>query len=296
MIIVICGPTGVGKTKLSIELAKKLNGEIINADSMQTYIGLDIATAKIKEESKEKIPHHLFDINNISDMYTIYDYQRDAREKIKEIETRKKIPIFVGGSGLYIKSALYDLEFSEEGKRNDYSHLTNEELYNRVLEYEDTSIHVNNRKRLERILNKYENNAVIGKNGNKKIYDFLCIGLTTDRTNLYNIINNRVDQMIENGLLEEAKKIYDMGEVVRKSKAIHTCIGYKELFPYFDGDISLNEAIELIKKNSRRYAKRQYTYFKHQIDSIKWFDVDYNNFSVTIKNVLKYIDSKKQKD
>lgn len=293
MIIVICGPTGVGKTKLSIALAKKLNGEIINADSMQTYIGLDIATAKIKEEEKANIPHHLLDINDVSAMYTIYDYQRDARKKIEEIKKKNKTPILVGGSGLYIKSALYDLEFSKEEKEFDYSHLTNEELYNKVSEYTDTTIHINNRKRLERLLNKYENNSIIGRNGNKKVYDFICIGLTTDRENLYNNINNRVEKMIKEGLIDEAKDLYNKKVY---SKAIQTCIGYKELYKYFDGEISLNDAIELIKRNSRRYAKRQYTYFNHQIDTIQWFDVDYNNFSNTINEVLKYLDSKKQKD
>ena len=225
MIIVICGPTGVGKTKLSIELAKKLNGEIINADSMQTYIGADIATAKIKEEEKEGINHYLFDINNIEDMYTIYDYQKDARAKIKEIEKKGKTPILVGGSGLYIKSALYDFELNKEEEKKDYSNLTNEELYNKVKEYGETNIHKNNRKRLERLLEKYENNSVIGNKGNNKLYDFICIGLTTDRDALYKIINDRVDKMVKEGLIEEAKGFFDRSI---NSKAINTCIGYKE--------------------------------------------------------------------
>ena len=285
MIIVICGPTGVGKTKLSIELAKKLNGEIINADSMQTYIKADIATAKIKEEEKEGITHHLFDINDINDMYTIYNYQIDARKKIEEIKSKEKTPIFVGGSGLYIKSALYDFELNKELEKKDYSNLTDDELYKRVLEYTNTSIHKNNRKRLERLLEKYENNSFIGTNGNKKLYDFICIGLTTDRDKLYEIINNRVDKMVKDGLVEEAKAFYDKKIY---SKAINTCIGYKELYKYFDGEISKDEAIDLIKRNSRRYAKRQYTYFNNQLD-VKWFDVDYENFNNTINNVLKYI-------
>ena len=285
MIIVICGPTGVGKTKLSIELAKKLNGEIINADSMQTYIGADIATAKIKEQEKEEIPHYLFDINNINDMYTIYDYQKDARKIIKEIENKNKTPILVGGSGLYIKSALYDYELVPEQDKKDYSDLTNEELYNKVLNYTNTNIHINNRKRLERLLEKYENSSIIGNNGNKKLYDFICIGLTTDRNNLYEIINNRVDKMIAEGLIEEAKAFYDKNI---HSKAIKTCIGYKELYQYFDGNIAKEEAIALIKKNSRRYAKRQYTFFNNQMD-VKWFNVDYKDFNNTINEVLKYI-------
>ena len=285
MIIVICGPTGVGKTKLSIELAKKLNGEIINADSMQTYIGADIATAKIKEEEKENIPHHLFNINNIEDMYTIYDYQKDAREKIEEINQKNKTPILVGGSGLYIKSVLYDFELNKEEEKKDYSNLTNEELFNRLKEFTTPNIHINNRKRLERLLEKYENNSKIGTNGNKKLYDFICIGLTTNREKLYSIIDNRVDKMLDEGLLEEAKAFYDKKIY---SKAIKTCIGYKELYQYFNGTTSKEEAIDLIKRNSRRYAKRQYTYFNNQMN-VKWFDVDYDNFNNTVNEVIKYI-------
>ena len=289
MIIVVCGPTGVGKTKLSIELAKIYDAEIINADSMQTYIDMNIATAKIKESEKEGIPHHLFDINKPEDMYTIYDYQKDARKKIDEITSRGKNVIFVGGSGLYIKSALYDFELNEEEQKRDYSNMSDKEIIDKLRDYIDiNSIDINNRKRLERRLEKYDNGSIIGDKGNNKIYDFICIGLTMDREVLYNRINNRVDEMVKEGLVEEAKSFYDRHLY---SKAIKTCIGYKELYKYFDGNCSLEEAVDNIKKASRHYAKRQYTYFNHQMD-VTWFNVDLNRFDNTINQVIEYINKK----
>ena len=285
-IIVIIGPTGVGKTKLSVELAKKVNGEIINADSMQFYKGLDIGTAKIKEEEKNGVKHHLFDIKDPNDMYTIFDYQIDARNCINDILGRGKTPILVGGSGLYIRAALYDYKLDFEDIKLDFSDLTNEELLNRCLSIDPKcNIHLNNRKRLERFLNKSLNNSEIVTNS-KPIYDFTMIGLTTFRKNLYDIINNRVDKMIEEGLLDEVKSFYDKGI---RSKAIMTGIGYKELYSYFDKEITLEEAIELIKKNSRHLAKRQYTFFNNQFNDIKWFNTDYDNFSNTINEVYDYI-------
>ncbi len=285
-IIVIIGPTGVGKTKMSVELAKAFNGEIINADSMQFYKDLDIGTAKIKEEEKENIKHHLFDIKDVSEMYTIYDYQKDAREIIDKLKKEKKTPIMVGGSGLYIRAALYDYQLSKENLILDYSPYTNEQLLEKCLEIDkNCNIHVNNRKRLERYLNKNANNTKI-INDSKPVYDFVLIGLTTDRANLYNIINNRVDKMVKEGLIEEVKKFYDKGI---RSKAIMTGIGYKELYSYFDNSITLEEAIELIKKNSRHLAKRQYTFFNNQFKDIKWFNVDYDNFNNTVEKVISYI-------
>ena len=162
MIVVIVGPTGVGKTKLSVELAKKLNGEIINADSTQVYKGLDIATAKVKENEKEGIPHHLFDIKDVKEDYTVFDYQQDSRKVIDDILKRKKTPIMVGGTGLYIKASLYDYEFEDETKHADYSPYSNEELYEKALKIDkNMKIHKNNRKRLERFLDYYLNNNCI---------------------------------------------------------------------------------------------------------------------------------------
>lgn len=286
MIIVITGPTGVGKTKLSVSLAKKINAEVINADSMQVYKGLDIATAKIKEEEKEGVVHHLFDIAEVNDNYSVYDYQRDCRRKIEEITSRGKNIIIVGGTGLYIKSALYNYEFNEEDNTYDFSNMSNNEILNKIKEYdEDIDIHVNNRQRLERALTKVMNGTVNSLKGNQKLYDFKMIGLTLDRDLLYKRIDSRVDEMVRDGLIEEARMLYDKGVY---SKSIKTGIGYKELYQYFDGKITLDEALDLIKKNSRHYAKRQYTFFNNQF-SMKWFNVDLDNFDNTIDEVYKYV-------
>ena len=287
-IIVIVGPTGVGKTKLSVELAKKINAEIINADSMRVYKRLNIGTAKVSEEEKQNVPHHLFDIVNPKDMYTVFDYQKDGRQKIKEILSKNKKVIVVGGTGLYIKALLYDYKFDIEKEKYDFSNFSNEELYNKIMKIDNTNtVHINNRKRLERTLTKLLNNSFSKKEGNKKLYDFSLIGLTTDRENLYKIINKRVDVMVKNGLLEEVKELYD--DKIN-SKAINTGIGYKELYKYFNNEITKEEAIDDIKQNSRRYAKRQYTFFNNQMD-VKWFNTNYENFDKTIDEVLLYLET-----
>ena len=289
MVIVITGPTATGKTKLSIELAKKLNGEIINADSTQVFKDLNIATAKVTEEEKEGIKHHLIDIKNINENYTVYDYQKDARKIINNILSRKKTPIIVGGTGLYIKACLYDYKFEEENNKNNYENESTEELYQKLIKVDqNTLIHPNNRKRIIRALNYYnENKKPLSskEKTDKLLYDTIFIGLTTDRQKLYEKINNRVDKMVELGLIEEAKKIYDTKII---SKAVMTPIGYKELFPYFENKCKLNECIEKIKQKSRNYAKRQYTWFNNQMN-IKWFNVDYDNFDKTIEEVYNYI-------
>lgn len=289
MVIVITGPTAVGKTKLSVELAKKINGEVINADSTQVYKGLDIATAKIKENEKEGIVHHLFDIKDITEDYTVYDYQKDARKLIDDILKRGKTPILVGGTGLYIKACLYDYKFEQDVKFNDYSTLTNEQIYNKLkLVDKNIDMHVNNRKRLVNALNYYELTGKLfseKEKTDKLLYDTIFIGLTIDRTLLYDRINKRVDIMVKEGLIEESLKIYKSNI---RTKAVMTPIGYKELFNYFDGVKSMDECIELIKQNSRKYAKRQYTWFNNQMD-INWFNVDLDNFDNTINEVYNYI-------
>ena len=283
MIICITGPTAVGKTDLSIALAHKYNAIIINCDAMQVYKGLDIGTAKIKEAEKEGVPHYLLDFVPVDNNYTVFDYQKDARKVLEE--NKEKNIIFVGGTGLYLKSALYDYRFNTENKENskDYSDYTNEELLKMCLKKDkNCNIHVNNRQRLERFLTKEVNEVVPCR----PLYQFYTIGLTTTRDVLYTKINNRVDKMINDGLVNEAKYYYD-----RKifSKALLTGIGYKELYKYFEGKISFEEAIALIKKNSRHYAKRQYTWFNHQMN-VKWFNTNYEDFSKTIAEVENYID------
>lgn len=225
MIYVITGPTGVGKTKLSIMLAKKKNAIILNADSMQVYKELNIGTAKIKEEEKCGISHYLFDIKSINEEFNAYLYQQMGRKLLNEYKDRNII--IVGGTGLYIKALLYDYTFDEN------------------------------------------------ENKNAKLYDFKIIGLTRDRNHLYNIINERVDYMIENGLLEEAKSLYDKNI---KTRVLSAAIGYKELFEYFDKKNSLESAIQKINQNSRHYAKRQYTFFNNQFEDIKWYNVDEISF------------------
>lgn len=289
-VIVITGPTGVGKTKLSVALAKKINGEIINGDSMQVYRHLDIGTAKITEEEKEGIPHHLFDICDINDNYTIYNYQKDARNKIKEITKRGHIPIIVGGSGLYIKAALYDYKLSEETFFSDFNNLTNEEILKEIKKHHNTDIHVNNRKRLVRELNKIKNNTVNKSDVNKLLYDVVIIGLTIEREKLYAIIDKRVDKMMDNNLISEVQAFYDKNIY---AKSLMTGIGYKELYRYFDRNITLDAAINEIKKNSRNFAKRQYTFFNHQMN-VKWFTVDIDNFNKTIEQVYNYLISLKR--
>ena len=283
MIIVVCGATASYKTRLSVDLAKKYNGIVVNADSLQVYKELDIATAKIKEEEKEGIPHYLFDIVDKNDMYTVYDYQKDLRNILDN--NKDKNIIIVGGTGLYIKAGLYNYEFSDETDYNTYDDKSNLELYNLVKEkYPNLDVHVNNRKRLIRALNKGEEYS---NKGDELLYkDVKFIGLTTDRDVLYDRINKRVDIMFNEGLVQEVKSLYDEGI---RSKAINTGIGYKELYDYFDGKISLEEAKDLIKKRSRHYAKRQYTWFNNQMD-VKWFNVNFENFDNTIKEVENYLE------
>ncbi len=284
MILCIVGPTGVGKTKLSVELAKKYNGIIINVDAMQVYIGMNIGTAKIKEEEKEGIPHYLFDIKDVKENYTVFDYQKDAR-KIIEKNQDKNI-VFVGGTGLYLKACLYSYEFNkEEYSMKSYDKLTNEEVYELAKKKDpNMNIHLHNRKRLIRFLNK-ENIEIPAA---KPLYNAIYIGLTCERNMLYERINKRVDLMFNEGLEKEVRLFYDQKI---NSKALSTAIGYKELFRYFDGEITLDEAKDLIKKNSRHYAKRQYTWFNNQMD-ITWFNVDFDNFNNIVQEVEKYINEK----
>ena len=280
LILCVVGPTGVGKTKLSVELAKHYNAIIVNGDSMQVYKELNIGTAKVTDKEKEGVEHLLFDIVDVNDMYTVYDYQKDLRRILDE--NKDKNIVIVGGTGLYLKAGLYNYVFNEEENNETFDDLTNEELYELVMKKDEScDIHINNRKRMIRFLNREENI----KDKDKLLYDVKFIGLTTDRDTLYDRINKRVDIMVKDGLIEEVKSLYDRNI---RSKSIMTGIGYKELYEYFDGNISLEEALDLIKQRSRKYAKRQYTWFNNQMD-VKWFDVDFDVFNNTIKEVIEYV-------
>ena len=228
MIIVIAGPTGVGKTKLSIELAKKYNAEIINADSVQVYKKIDIASAKVTEEEKEGIPHHLFDIKEYDEDYTVYDYQIDARKVLDNLLKENKNAIIVGGTGLYIKALLYDYRFNKEEESHKYDNLTNSELLDKIYKIDPNSmVDKNNNRRLIRELINLENGAE-NKTGDNLLYNNVYfIGLTTDRNILYDRINKRVDMMFKNGLEDEAKYFYNKN---KNEKSLITVIEYKEIF------------------------------------------------------------------
>ena len=288
-IIVIVGPTGIGKTKLSIELAKKLDAEIINGDSVAIYKNLDIGSAKPTIEERENIPHHLIDIKEVDEDYSVFDYQKDCRKKIEEISSRGKRIIIVGGTGLYIKAALYDYNFTEGTTYKEYNDLSNEEILNKLKEYNLSNYpETNNRRRLVRLLNKLENDEQITNNKDKLLYHIKVIGLTTDRETLYERINKRVDIMFENGLLEEIESLKDK---YNNSRILNSGIGYKEFYDYLFNNKSLEEVKEEIKKDSRRFAKRQYTFFNHQFQTT-WFNSNINSFNDTIIEVLNYLKKK----
>ncbi|MET0786621.1 MAG: tRNA (adenosine(37)-N6)-dimethylallyltransferase MiaA [Paenisporosarcina sp.] len=283
-VLAIVGPTASGKTALSIQLAKDLNGEIINGDSMQVYRGLDIGTAKIKKHEMEGIPHHLIDIKEPIESFSVAEFQQLVRLKIKEIQERGKLPIIVGGTGLYIQAVLYDYQFTEdrvneEVRQEYYDELEKQGaqfMHDRLKEVDPetaNNIHPNNSRRVIRALEIAEHSPVQKSDpsqnqGNTAIYKHLIIGLDIDRDILYERINLRVDRMLEEGLLLEVKTLWNNG--VRNVQSVQA-IGYKELYLYFEGEISYDEAIIQLKQNSRRYAKRQFTYFRNKM-TIHWIN------------------------
>lgn len=284
MIICVCGPTGIGKTKLSELLAKKYDAIILNADATQIYQELNIGSAKITKEEMGNRQHYLFDIKKPSEDYSVMEYQKDAR-KILNDNNCKNI-VVVGGTGLYIKALFFDYVFDEMNK-NNFDNLSNDELYILAMKKDPKcNLHKNNRVRLINFLNRTKEE----KNKDVKLYDVIFIGLTAERSKIYEICNKRVDIMIENGLLNEVKTLK---EKYPNSNILKRAIGYKELISYLDSNVSYNDAIELIKKNTRHYVKRQYTWFNNQLD-IKWFNVDFDNFNNTYEDVIKYIETNKK--
>lgn len=281
MILAVVGPTGVGKTKLSVELAKKYNAMIVNCDAVQVYKELNIGSAKATEEEMSGIKHYLIDIVSPDEYYSVKNYQDDLRNILDN--NKDKNIIIVGGTGLYLTAGIYDYRFNEDINDEDYEKYSNEKLYNMAKDKdENMNIDMNNRVRLIRFLKK-DNSSLVDA---KPLYAVKVIGLTTNRDNLYNIINNRVDLMIKNGLIDEVKSLY---KKYPNSRVLTSAIGYKEIINYLEKNVSIEEAIDNIKKNSRHYAKRQYTWFNNKL-SVKWFDVNYDNFSITIDEVIKYIE------
>lgn len=284
-LVVLIGPTAVGKTKTSIELAKHYNGEIISGDSMQIYKGMDIGTAKITKEEMDGIQHHLIDIKAPNESFSAAEFQQIVREKIIEISSRGKLPMIVGGTGLYIQSVLYDYQFSEAPSDERYRQELEKKaiqngnvwLHKELMKLDPKSgenIHPNNVRRVIRAMEIFH---CTGKTMTdyqetqtpEKLYDAAIIGLTMERDKLYERINHRVDVMMENGLLNEVQNLYKMG--MKDCQSIQA-IGYKELYEFFNGYVSLEEAIVNLKQNSRRYAKRQLTWFRNKMD-VSWFDM-----------------------
>ncbi|MEK3766461.1 tRNA (adenosine(37)-N6)-dimethylallyltransferase MiaA [Solibacillus sp. FSL K6-4121] len=287
-VVAIIGPTASGKTALSIRLAKEIDGEIINGDSMQVYRHMDIGTAKITVDEMEGIPHHLLSIKEPTEAFSVAEYQQLVRGKIEEIQARGKMPIIVGGTGLYVQSVLYDFQFTkqevdEEARLKYYEELEKlgpEAMHAKLAIIDPASaaeIHPNNTRRVIRALEMAKLAGVSRaeeqfNRGNIPLYNHLIIGLDMDRAKLYERINLRVDLMMKAGLLEEVRALYNAG--IRDVQSIKA-IGYKELYAYFDGLVTLEEAIEQIKQNSRRYAKRQLTYFRNKMD-ISWIGNDWD--------------------
>ena len=290
-VVIITGPTAVGKTKCSLLVAQALKTQIINGDAYQVYKDMNIGTAKPTKEELALVKHHLMDYLDPLENFSVADYQRLVREKISEFKNNNLVPLIVGGSGLYLESVICNYTF--DGKTRDHSFeekyldLSNEELHALLKDLDITSyneIHPNNRKRVLRALELALSNEQKGTKKKEMLYDALVIVLNDDREALYNRINKRVDQMLEEGLIEEVKSFYP-DKLGLTSKA---AIGYKELFDYFDGKYSIDEAIDKIKQYSRNYAKRQLTWFRNK-EYVTEVLIDVDNFENTIDKVNSLI-------
>lgn len=300
-VIVICGPTASGKTALSIELAKKINGEIISSDSMQIYKDMDIGTAKPTAEEMQGIKHYLIDFVSPDERYSVADYKKDAKKAIKEIIQKGKTPIIVGGTGLYVDSLIYEIEyqnieFDEEYRNNLEKQVEEkglEELYKKAQEIDPEAVEKiskNDKKRILRILEIYhatgKNKTEQEKLSRKKEveYDYLVYALDWEREKLYERINKRVDIMIEQGLIEEVKGIYEKYD---KFPTAMQGLGYKEVVEYLENQITKEEMIEKIKQETRRYAKRQMTWFRKNKQTI-WLNAQdeiQNNVQIILEGL-----------
>ena len=299
-LLVIGGPTAVGKTDLSIKIAQKLNGEIISADSMQIYKYMDIGSAKVTKEEMQGVKHHMIDIITPDKNYSVSDFKEGGLNAINEIFAKGKQPIIVGGTGLYINALTCNMDFTESEKDNEYREYLeklalehgNEYIHNMLKDIDPVSynnIHANNRKRVIRALEVYKltgkpfSSFNVGDDLYNSEFDVHYYVLTMDREKLYSRINKRVDIMMENGLIEECKKLRDMGYT--SSMQSMQGIGYKEVLYYLEGNISLEEAVEMIKKGSRNYAKRQLTWFRRD-PRVQFLDKDILSEEEIINNLV----------
>lgn len=300
-LIILTGPTAAGKTKLSIALAKAINGEIISADSMQVYRHMDIGSAKIKPEEMGGVTHYLVDILEPTEDFNVVLFQKYAKEAIEQIYAKGKIPILVGGTGFYIQSVLYDIDFTENDEdtklRRQLEELANQKgaqyLHNMLKECDPKAaeeIHANNIKRVIRAIeyNRQTGGKISEHNEverqKESAYDSRYFVLTDERERLYHNIDKRVDIMLEEGLVEEVKRLLDMG-CKRESTAMQG-LGYKEIIAYLLGEITLEEAVYLIKRDTRHFAKRQLTWFRREKDVI-WVEKD--KFAYDEGKMLEYI-------
>ncbi len=298
-LIVVCGPTASGKTKIAVELAKMYNGEVVSADSMQIYKGLSIATAKPDKEEMHGVPHHLIDFLDLGESFSVADYVSMAYEVIRDIHSRKKMPILCGGTGLYISSLVENVKFDDTGSdENIRKRLTeqskefgNHALWERLAQIDPETaekVHENNLPRVIRALEVYELTGVklsqhkINSRREASPYDACIIGLTCeDRNKLYEKIDLRVDLMLEKGLVDECREVYESGQL----KTAHQAIGFKELVPYFKNECGLDECIDKIKLETRHYAKRQLTWFRN-LNGINWVETDkFDSFEKILKNI-----------
>lgn len=301
-LVILTGPTAVGKSSISINLAKKINGEIISADSMQIYKYMDIGSAKVTEQEREEVPHHLIDFLYPDEDYTVANFKEDAEAVILDINKRNKIPIVVGGTGLYINSLVYDLNFTEveaniklrKELEEKAKELGNSHVYNILKEIDPKGYKMYEKNDLKRVIRAIEIFEATGKTMtefNKNFrkerddYDLTMLCLNMDRLSLYDRINQRVDQMMDLGLLEEVKSLLAMG--YDKSLVSMQGIGYKELIMYLDGDLRLEDAVNLIKKKSRNYAKRQLTWFRRDERYVWYNKEDYKTGEELLEKIIK---------
>ena len=303
-IIAVCGPTAVGKTKYAIEAAKAFGGEVVSCDSMQLYKYMDIGSAKPTADELSQVPHHLVDLIDPADAFSVAEYQKLAREAIEDIFARGKVPVIAGGTGLYLNSILYDMDFSNAKQdqnlrlqlEKEAEEFGPEYLHNKLRELDSEAasrIHPNNIKKVVRAIEGAlsGDNIKDFKECNTKVKDFerILIGLTRDREELYDRINLRVDLLVEQGLFDEVKGLLDKG--LTESDISMKGIGYKEIIGYFNGKYTKDEAIDLIKKNTRHLAKRQITWFKRYED-IHWIDISqYKNDEEAIEGMLEWLKS-----
>ena len=294
-LLIIIGPTAIGKTDLSIKIAQEFKGEIISGDSMQVYKGMDIGTGKITRDETKGIPHHMIDILEPSESFSVADFQEQVASLVKDIESRGKLPIIVGGTGHYIKALIDGYEFNEEDallieeKTKEYESYDSSILYEKLLKLDPTNdVHPNNRQRVirqlvKKTMPKQEKKAYTKEND----YVTFVLGLTTDRSVIYERINQRVLKMFEAGLEEEVKKLSKNG----LSKTASQAIGYKEFLPYLKGEASIDSVVERVQAHSRQYAKRQLTYFRNQLD-VNWYDIATSDTDIIYKDIYQFLQTK----